>query len=89
MKTNHPRTDAMRLARNLGNITIDDPVPASFAEKLEQENAEVVAAMEEMLIANHGLPANPADESDPICRAALVQAHALIARFRASQNQAR
>jgi hypothetical protein len=34
-----PRTDAMRVARNLGNITVDDPVPADFARRLERELA--------------------------------------------------
>jgi len=40
-----PRTDSMRLARNLGNIVCEDPLPASFSEKLELENAALVAAL--------------------------------------------
>lgn len=37
---------------------------------------DLLAALEAMVIANHGLPANPAEEADPVCRAALEQARA-------------
>ncbi len=39
----------------------------------------LLAALREMVIANHGLPANPADEADPVCRAALEGALAALA----------
>lgn len=41
---------------------------------------DLLAALEAMVIANHGLPANPAEEVDLVCRAALEQARAAIAR---------
>ena len=43
--------------------------------------AELVEAAREMVIANHGMPANPADESDPVCRAALETMLSALAKF--------
>lgn len=39
---------------------------------------DLLAALQEMIIANHGIPANPEDESDHVRRSALIQARAAI-----------
>ena len=41
---------------------------------------ELLEALVEMLIANHGLPANENDEHDPVRARAVVQARAAIAK---------
>ncbi len=38
----------------------------------------LIDAVNGLVIANHGLPANPADETDPVCRAAIEQGLAAI-----------
>lgn len=51
------------------------PLPQPYASA-----PELLEALKEMLIANHGLPANPSDESDPVCRVAIEKARAIIAK---------
>lgn len=41
---------------------------------------DLLEALVEMLIANHGLPANENDEHDPVRACAVVQARAAIAK---------
>jgi hypothetical protein len=58
------------------NVTCPDC--NSYISRAVNMHAELVEALREMVIANHGLPAKPDDEADPVVREALVKAVAVL-----------
>lgn len=55
---------------------------AAERDRLKAINADLLAALEELVLAFHGLPIRPEDTSDPVERLALDQARAAIRRAR-------